>query len=131
MAKSGRGFFRIMRRSGFKRRNKYGAIKTLKDGVVFDSKLEAHHYEQLKLLQAAGEIKDLDLQHELRLAFNNIVICTYIADYYYYDCKAQKWVISDAKGIETPVFKLKWKMVKALYPEFILEKRKKWKVIRE
>jgi dsDNA-binding SOS-regulon protein len=74
-----------MRRSGFKRRNKYGAIKTVKDGILFDSKLEADHYEQLKLLQLAGEIKHLALQEEFVLKVADKVICTYIADYFYFD----------------------------------------------
>jgi hypothetical protein len=39
-------------------------------------------------------------------------------------------VIGDAKGIETDVFKIKWKLVRALYPDFILELRKKWNIIR-
>jgi len=119
-----------MRRSGFKRKNKYGAIKTISDGVLFDSKLEAYHYDQLKLRLLAGEISDLDLQKELVLKVNNSPICTYIADYYYYDKAEKKWVVSDAKGVETAVFRIKWKLVKALFPEFIFELRKKWKVVR-
>lgn len=123
-----------MKRSGFKRkprRNKYGAIKTKIGDQVFDSKLEAEHYLILQDQQRCGEIEHLDTQHELQLGVNNKLICTYIADYYYYDKAAQRWVISDAKGVETDVFKLKWKLAKALYPEFIFEKRKRWKVTRE
>ena len=122
-----------MRRSGFRRRprNKYGAIKTRIGDQVFDSKLEAEHYLILLDKQRCGEIEQLDTQHELQLGVNNKLICTYVADYYYYDKAAKRWVISDAKGIETDVFKLKWKLAKALYPEFVFEKRKKWKITRE
>jgi hypothetical protein len=123
-----------MRRSPFKRKprgNKYGAKKTVSDGILFASKLESIHYEQLKLMQMAGEISDLDLQHDLVLTVNNRQICTYIADYFYFDMREKKWVVSDAKGILTDVFKLKWKLCKALFPEFIYEIRKAKGVIRE
>ena len=43
-------------------RNKYGARKTVIDGITFDSKREAIRYQELKLLERAGEIKDLELQ---------------------------------------------------------------------
>ena len=119
-----------MRRSGFKRKNKYGAIKTMRDGVLFDSKLEAFHYDNLKLLQLAGEIRDLELQHEMPLKIGDAQICIYIADYRYFDIKEAKWVISDAKGIETDVFRIKWKIAQVLHPENIYELRKKWKVKR-
>ena len=119
-----------MKRSPFRHKNKYGAIKTQVDGILFDSKLEAFHYDMLKMQLLAGEISDLDLQHEMPLKVGGKLICTYIADYYYYDKAAQKWVVSDAKGVETDVFKIKWRLVAALHPEFIFELRKKWKVIR-
>lgn len=47
-----------MKRSFWKRKNKYKAIKTRKDGILFDSMLEASHYEDLKLLEKAGEIRE-------------------------------------------------------------------------
>lgn len=121
-----------MKRSGFRRRpNKYRAIKTKIGDELFASKLEAEHYLILKDKEKCGEIKDLETQHELSIKINNKHICIYIADYFYFDNSAQRWVVSDAKGVETEVFKLKWKLAKALYPEFIFEKRKKWKVTRE
>lgn len=122
-----------MRRSGFKRKyraNKYKAIKTERDGILFDSKLEASQYEELKLLQAAGEIKNLELQYEFTLAVNNRQICIYIADFVYFDCQENKWVCSDAKGVETDVFKIKKKLFQAIFPEWIFEIRKRGKVIR-
>lgn len=120
-----------MKRSPFRRRNKYGAIKTQVDGILFDSKLEAFHYDMLKMQLLAGEISDLDLQHEMPLKVGGKLICTYIADYYYYDKAAQKWVVSDAKGVKTETFRIKWKLARALFPEFIFELRFKYKVTRE
>lgn len=43
---------------------KYGNKKVIVDGITFDSKREARRYSQLKLLERAGQIKDLELQKE-------------------------------------------------------------------
>lgn len=42
--------------------NKYYNKPTVIDGIKFDSKKEAQHYMELKLLQRAGEISNLELQ---------------------------------------------------------------------
>ncbi|MCL1994654.1 MAG: DUF1064 domain-containing protein, partial [Defluviitaleaceae bacterium] len=47
--------------------NKYGNKKTQIDGYTFDSKAEAARYQELKLLQASGDIKELELQPEFTL----------------------------------------------------------------
>lgn len=122
-----------MRRAGFKRKfkpNKYKAKKTKVDNIIFDSMLEASQYEELKLLERAKEIEGLDLQHELILKVNGKQICIYIADFFYFDNSIERWVVSDAKGVQTDVFKIKWKLAQALYPEYVYELRKKGKVIR-
>jgi hypothetical protein len=106
-----------MRRSPFRRRSKFGAIKTKVDGVMFDSRLESQWYVYLKILGTAGQIKDLELQKEFVLAVAGKQICIYIADYFFYDLKLGKSVVGDAKGVKTDVFKLKWKLMQALYPE--------------
>ena len=43
-------------------RSKYGARKTIVDGITFDSKKEANRYRELKLLEDAGEIEKLKMQ---------------------------------------------------------------------
>ena len=42
--------------------NKYGAKKTEIDGIVFDSKHEAHRWVELKYMERAGLIKELKRQ---------------------------------------------------------------------
>ena len=42
--------------------NKYGNKKTTVDGIVFDSQKEANRYEELRLLQRAGQIFNLQRQ---------------------------------------------------------------------
>jgi len=105
-----------VRRTGFKRWNKYGAKKTWKDNILFDSKLESSIYEQLKILQQAGQINDLELQKEFVINVNEKQICIYIADFVFK--VKDKTVVADAKGVLTDVFKLKWKLMAAVYPQF-------------
>lgn len=46
---------------------KYGNRKVVVDGIEFDSRKEAQRYWELKLLQRAGKISDLQLQREFEL----------------------------------------------------------------
>ena len=101
---------RIIRRRG---RNKFGAIKTEVDGIVFHSKLEATRYRELALLQKLGKISDLKTQVRFPLAVNNQEICNYIADFVYNDSFGLH--IEDTKGVLTDIFKLKAKLFKAVY----------------
>ena len=53
------------------------------DGVVFASKKELKRYAELRLLQRAGEVQDLELQPEFRVSINGQHYCTYTADFAY------------------------------------------------
>ena len=105
-----------------RRGNKYGAKKTVVDGIKFDSKCEAERYGQLKLLEKAGEISGIELQVKeiLQEGFKGsdgkkVRAIHYVADFRYRE--GDNIIIEDAKGIETDVFKLKWKMMKHKYKE--------------
>lgn len=92
---------------------KYGNRKTVIDGITFDSKKEARRYSELKLLEAAGEIAELELQPTFTLTGRNALkyksgrLVKYKADFRYYDIRKQVWIIEDAKGMPTPAYKLK------------------------
>ena len=100
-------------------RRKYGNKKILVDGIPFDSIREGSRYRQLKVLQNAGEIKDLSLQVKFLLqeGFRDILKrwhrpITYIADFVYLDKKYQwRKVVEDAKGFKTPDYKIKKKLL--------------------
>ena len=47
-------------------RNKYQAIKTCVNGIEFDSRKEARRYQELQLLQRAGEILEGSVKLKLR-----------------------------------------------------------------
>jgi len=99
--------------------SKYGAIKTVVDGITFASRKEAKRYTELKLLELAGEISRLELQPRYDITINGVKVCTYVADFRYFG-KA-KQIVEDCKGFKTPLYRLKSKLVRALYNVEILE----------
>tara|TARA_R100000234_G_C4925422_1_gene146056 strand:+ start:8 stop:397 length:390 start_codon:yes stop_codon:yes gene_type:complete len=117
----------------FSSRSKYGAKKTIVDGKKFDSKWEAERYGQLKAMEKAMFIRDLELQVPYDLIVNDIKICRYIADFRYkkesnHTITNDEYyveVVEDTKGFETQEFKLKKKLMKALYNIDIYVNKKK------
>ena len=108
--------------------NKYRAIKTKVDGITFDSKKEANRYSMLKLLQGIGAIEHLELQPEYKVEINGRKICTYRADFRYIDKHAKgpdgqfgAMVVEDVKGVKTPVYRLKKKLVEASFPGTLIK----------
>ena len=107
-------------------RSKYGAVRTVRDGITFDSKLEADRWRMLKALEGLGHIYHLERQVRFPLLVNGIKIGDYVADFRYVlngtgmQCHD---VIEDAKGILTPVCRWKLKHMAAqgtpvtLWPE--------------
>lgn len=99
-------------------RTKYGNRKTVIDGITFDSVKEANRYAELRLLEKAGWISDLEMQKpfELQPAFlhdgKKIQPIKYIADFTYL-CDG-KPVVEDVKSPATrkdKVYQLKKKMM--------------------
>ena len=109
---------------------KYNAKKTEVNGIVFDSKLEAERYMQLRLLEQAGEIGELRLQVEFQIFKGGMNGETgektksrfYVADFVYIDYQNHKLIVEDTKGIETADFRLKWDFARTQYPEFEFRK---------
>ncbi len=100
---------------------KYGNVKTAVDGILFDSKREAHRYYELKLMEKAGEITHLKLQPQFKCEINNVKICTYKADFEYHRLADNAWVVEDVKGMKTPVYNLKKRLVKAFHGVDVIE----------
>lgn len=94
------------------RRNKFGAVKTMANGILFDSKLEASEYLKLLSREQAGEISDLQIQIPYRLEHDNKLICRYIADFVF--TENGHVVVADAKGVKTAAYQLKKKLVKLI-----------------
>lgn len=97
-------------------RSKYNAMKTVVDGIKFDSKKEAAYYEYLKLRQRAGTIKyflrqvPFDLPGNIRYRVDFMAVQDDDTIQYF-----------DVKGFKTAMYKLKKKQVEALYPGVVIE----------
>lgn len=105
---------------------KYHAVPTEVDGIRFHSKKEAHRWSTLKILERAGDIKDLKRQVLFPLIVNSVRVCKrgYVADFQYIDSAGQL-VVEDIKGYKGgaayEIFKIKANLVLALYGIKVLE----------
>ncbi len=116
---------------------KYHNIKTKTfDGIEFDSRKEARRWNELKLLERAGEITNLQRQVKYtlipsqyetieryskdgkRLKDGTKLIereCSYIADFVYVDNRTGETVVEDVKGYQQgtaySLFKIKRKLM--------------------
>ncbi len=106
-----------------KRPSKYGNKFTIVDGIRFDSKAEAKRWGELKLLERANQISDLERQYRFKLAIGEQLIATYVADFRYFDRAKSEWVVEDVKGVRTAEFKIKAKLMKALHRVEVVEVR--------
>lgn len=105
------------------KRSKYGAVATFVDNIRFASKREAVRYVELKVLQQAKEISNLKAEKpDLRipLKVNGVNMGYYEADFSYTDANGNV-IFEDVKGVKTPVYRLKKKLVKAMYGIDIVE----------
>jgi len=100
--------------------NKYRAVKTEIDGQVFDSKREAMRWSELKMLERSKIISDLKRQVPYELRVNGVLICKYIADFVYLDQQGRE-VVVDVKGVRTPVYRLKSKLMLACHGLRVIE----------
>lgn len=97
----------------FPAQHKYSAKRTEVDGITFDSKAEAARYQNLRLLERAGLISHLELQVRYDFAINGVKLGYYLCDFRY--VQDGETVVEDVKGMKTPVYRLKAKLMKALY----------------
>ena len=94
--------------------NKYRNKPVKIDGIRFASIAEGRRYSELKLLERAKEIRALELQPSYPLSVNGHHICTYIADFRYFE--RGRTVVEDVKGFKTPEYEIKSKLFMALNP---------------
>lgn len=102
------------------KKNKYSAKKTIVDGITFHSKAEAEYYKTLKLLKAAGQITRIELQKPFKINIAGKWICTYYADFEVHYANGVVEVV-DVKGVKTPVYNLKKKLMAAVLKINIVE----------
>ncbi len=108
---------------------KYRAKRTRVGEYMFDSQAEADRYRLLRQQELYKMISDLKLQPKFEFPIAGIPLRSekgrvlfYKADFWYKH-KGEIFV-EDVKGMVTPVWKLKWALVKHIYPQYI------WKAIK-
>jgi len=115
-------------------KNKYHAIKTTVDGIVFASAKESRRYQELKLLERAGEITGLELQPKFKFSVDGRPVlirserypngrqASFRADFAYFDRKTQKRVVEDVKSraTATEAYKIRRALVEAMFPGTII-----------
>ncbi len=124
------------------RYSKYKNKKIELDGIVFDSKKEAQRYVELKMLEKAGQISDLQRQVKYILipeqrepgtvgvrggVKKGKLIereCSYIADFVYKNANGET-VVEDVKGYRGggayEVFKIKRKLMRHVHGIAVVE----------
>ena len=121
--------------AGGRGRGRYGNVrKPVIDGHRFDSKYESERYLELKLLEKAGKIRDLELQPRFPIEIFGVKIMmrsqrypngrqlTYVADFRYKDQELREGlrnltVIEDVKmqsGHSQPEYKIKRALMEAM-----------------
>lgn len=114
--------------------NKYGSRKVEVNGIVFDSKREAARYQELLLLEKAGDIKDIRRQVKYVLIPAQYEHpesttkkgrgrciereCVYIADFVYKTILPDGdtlTIVEDTKGFRTKDYIIKRKLMLSVY----------------
>lgn len=110
MSKPVRNKFRV-------RIDRVGKERRTVDNVTFASLKEAKRYQDLKLLLSCGRITELKLQQRFDLMVNGQKVGAYVADFVYRR-SGQDYsglIVEDAKGYKTDVYRLKKKLMQAIY----------------
>lgn len=102
-----------------KKPSKYHSRKVTVDGITFDSAKEARRYGELKLMEKAGEIYDLQRQVPfvvipVQKDENGKVIereVKYIADFTYKEKGSLRRTVEDTKGLKTKEYIIKRKLM--------------------
>lgn len=122
-------------------RSKYGATKTMVDGIQFDSAKESRRYQELLNLSRVGQVRALRVQPHYTLCAlvvdgadtrdvnagaivnRRTPVCEYVADFEFEEPRADlpsHWrvVVEDVKSVATKrkeVYRLKRKLFEAQY----------------
>lgn len=101
------------------RPNKFGARKTLRDGVTFDSAGEARRWDQLRLLQAAGIIRHLRRQVRVPLYVGDWLIAHLVLDFAYHRDGKPVWEDFKSPATKTPLWRLKAELFRIQFGQAI------------
>ncbi len=114
-----------------------GKLTRTCDGILFASQAECRRYAELKMLEKAGVIWDLELQPRFPLSVPSTTgwaaialtstfdgrIGEYRADFKYHDQTTIPYVVEDVKGVRTALYAWKKRHVERQYGIVIREIR--------
>lgn len=108
---------------------KYGNTRSTIAGEKYASKREANRHQELLLLQRAGHIAGLAREVPFELAPKVHIAgesrarpaVRYRADFVYSDVGTGTVVVEDAKGVATPVYRLKKHLMKTVHNIDVVE----------
>lgn len=101
------------------KQSKYRNVKCEVDGITFDSKREGRRYIQLKRMELAGLINNLEVNANLspKIEFvferDGVKFGSYQPDFRYYENGRE--IIEDAKGKKTKAYINKRRLMKEMY----------------
>lgn len=95
------------------RGNKYKAKRTEVNGYVFASKREAARYQDLLLLERAGEIESLELQPKYDFIVNGIKVGRFTGDFRYVE--DGQLIVEDSKGYKVRDYPIRKKLMLACH----------------
>jgi hypothetical protein len=105
--------------------NKYNAEICEYNCRKYDSKKEMEYAVNLDWKKKGGLIKDWIPQFKIEIIVAGQFICNYLVDFkVIYSDGHEKYHEVKSEGTMTDLWKLKWKLVKALYPHY------KWVLIK-
>ncbi len=94
--------------------SKYRAVSIVHDGIQYHSKKEASFAAELNLRLKAHDIAGWQRQIKIPLDVNGYHIADYFIDFVIeHNDRTREYI--EIKGMELPVWRLKWKLFEALY----------------
>lgn len=112
------------------KRHKYGAVKTVIDGIKFDSKAEALYYQLHKHDKGMKMQEKFVLMDKFKLNGKAYLEIAYKPDFTFYDENGNLTKVVDVKGVLTPEFKIKSKLFANRYGIQITVAKKVGNVLR-
>ncbi len=99
--------------------SKYRNVKQTYNNYNYDSKFEAGYAQELDLRLAAKDIKSWERQFKISMDINGHHICNYYCDFRILH-NDDSYELVETKGIETEAYRLKRKLLEALWlPEHL------------
>lgn len=97
-------------------RSKYGAVRSEYRGRTYDSALERNTAIFLDSFVRSGRISSVTPQHLIRISVGGKKVCDHVVDFLVTFPDGRRRFV-EAKGVPTDAWKLKRKLVEALYSD--------------